>query len=245
MIDNYKNNNDIETFITNYESKNSFKLFPIQRQIIIDIVNGDQSRYNIMLGTKSGKTTIQSILAEYYYQFTNVTWVQSSKYISEQMINILKNKFEDDSKVVTPDKIVSNHNTHINLPNSNITILPKDADIIMFEDYDTLRKSNSRLGVRSLFDQATLQTITSNKKLIIFGTPSPKDSDQFYIHNQWKDDPKYYSNIYNTWEINPVITQDQIKEECRFNKDLYYYFDVKQNLKDYEENLELINWKEE
>ena len=245
---------DIETFL---KENISFDLFPIQRQIILDIVNGEQSRYNIMLGSRSGKTIIEQIIAEYYYQFTNVTWIQSSKYNSEQMINILKNNLNNSEcnsecnneykafKTILSDKIISEHNTHINLTNSNISILPKDADIIMFEDYDTLRKSNSRLGVRSLFDQATLQTFTSNKKLIAFGTPSPKDSDQLYIHYQWKDDPKYYSAIYNTWEITPLIKEEQIKEECKFNPDMIYYFDVKRNLKEYEENMELISWKEE
>jgi hypothetical protein len=188
-----------------------------------------------MLGTASGKTTLETILALYYLENHDVIWIQPSKLHADELYrNLIKNWIKHDNiESTAPNRITLKNNRTLLIPTSNISSIPGHNHIIIFEEFDMCRKSNSRLGVRALFDQAVIQTISSNTKLFLFGTPE-KDGDMIYIHEQWKEDPEYYSALFDTWEMtnNPELSEDYITNICKYNEDLLFSFQITKLLED-------------
>lgn len=196
-----------------------FELWPIQKKILLDVYEGDYNKAFIVLGTRGGATTLSTVFALYECMIkpnntllaqTFVSLFSNCKESSKvQESNIRQINVCDPVKICEEMKFFNPFISHTSLGIRNTATI--------LDAYDFYPCSCTKIESKRIFDNACNSAVLDNGKIIVVSGMQKPKSLLMEIYENYKEDPRTYSAFYNTWEINPNVTEEYLREEFKYN----------------------------
>lgn len=225
-----------------------FKLWPNQEKILREFYSYDYKRAIIRIGSRGGKSTLSCLFTCFEFinacekyntlnllpkQTISVMLYTPSKEISVGHEDFIKNNLKDVIKHYVFGNGKSDTRewyTQIVHSNPNRPTIPGFTNYaVILEDFDYYRFVVSKINAHKILDISYNSVLSCSGRVIIISGIEDTPSGTSMVTELYGDgtfpNPVTYCVSYNTWEINPYITEERLRYEYKYmpqNVDRYF-----------------------